>query len=243
MKIETRLDFRKYLKLMYLLFYRKPWAIIITIIGLTMLVLSILYFLGYHMTLDKPPFALLIIGLITIFIPVSIFKSARKAFSSHGRLQEKMVYEFTLDKIIITGETFKTEMDWTKLYKIQELKDWILIYNNKINANVIPKESFGEDLRDFKNIVVENKIKSNFKKNLILTGGMCNWLRRARIECGFQVASQGGIQINPRLPSSGLDRLAMTPNISRVAFQFFTMVVILLDLHKPKTFENESIEN
>jgi hypothetical protein len=149
---------------MYLLFYKKPWSIIITIIGLTMLVLSILYFMGYHMTLDKPPFAQLIIGLITIFIPVSIFKSARKAFSSHGRIQERMIYEFTLDKIIITGETFKTEMDWTKLYKIQELKDWILIYNTKLNANVIPKESFGEELIEFKKLVLDNKTKSNFKK-------------------------------------------------------------------------------
>jgi hypothetical protein len=164
MKIETRLDFRKYLKLMYYLTYKKPWTIIITIIGLTMLIISILYFLGYKMTLERPPYAQLIIGLIVIFIPISILRSAKKFFSSNGRLQEKMIYEFTVDKIIIIGETFKTEMDWTKLYKIQELRDWILIYNNKFNANIIPKDSFGEELIEFKKIVFANNIKSNFKK-------------------------------------------------------------------------------
>ena len=134
------MGFSKYLKLMYWLTYKKPWTIIITIIGLTMLIISILYFLGYPLTFDKLPYAQLIIGLIVIFIPISIYRSAKKSFSSNGRLQEKMIYELTVDKIIITGETFKTEMDWTKLHKIQELKDWILIYNNKFNANIIPKE-------------------------------------------------------------------------------------------------------
>jgi hypothetical protein len=164
MKIETKMDFRKYLKLMYWLTYKKPWTIIITIIGLAMFILALLYFLGAHIAFEKPPFAQLAIGLIPIFLPITIYRSAKKSFSSNGRLQEKMTYEFTVDKIIINGETFKTEMDWTKLYKIQELKDWILIYNNKFNANIIPKESFGEELLEFKKIVFENKIKSNFKK-------------------------------------------------------------------------------
>jgi len=164
MKIETRLDFGKYLKLMYWLTYKKPWTIIITIVGLTMLVLSILYFLGYLIAFENPPYTQLIIGLIVIFIPLAIYRSAKKSFSSNGRLQENMIYEFTDDKIIITGETFKTEMNWTKLFKIQELKDWILIYNNKFNANIIPKDSFGENLIEFKKIVFRNNIKSNFKK-------------------------------------------------------------------------------
>lgn len=164
MRLETQLDFKRYLKLMYWLTYKKPWTIIITIIGLTMLTLSILYFLGYPLALEKPPYVQLMIGLIVILIPISIYSSAKKSFSSKGRLQEKLIYEFTVDKIIITGETFKTEMDWTKTYKIQELKDWILIYNNKFNANIIPKESFGEELLEFKEIVFKNNIKSNFKK-------------------------------------------------------------------------------
>jgi hypothetical protein len=45
------------------------------------------------------------------------------------------------------------------------------------------------------------------------------------------------------LPAAGLDRLVITPKILRAAFQFLTKVGILLDLHKTKTFENESIEN
>jgi hypothetical protein len=164
MIIETQLDFKKYLNLMYGLTYRKAWTIIITISGLVMLIGSILYFVGYPVPVDNPPFAQLIIGLLVIFIPFSVYFNSRKNFSSAGRLKEKMIYEFTNDKIIITGETFKTEMNWSRLYKIQELKNWILIYQSRTSANIIPKDSFGDKLIDFKKLVIENNIKRNFKK-------------------------------------------------------------------------------
>ena len=125
MIIETKLEFKKYLKLMYLLTYRKAWTIVITLIGIVMLIGSILYFIGYPIPVENPPFAPLIVGLLVIFIPVSVYLSSRKNFTSAGKLQEKMTYEFTYDKIIITGKTFKTEMTWTRLYKIQEFKNWI----------------------------------------------------------------------------------------------------------------------
>jgi hypothetical protein len=164
MIIETKLEFKKYLKLMYLLTYRKVWTIVITVIGIVMLIGSILYFIGYPVPVENPPFAQLIVGLLVILIPVSVYLSSRKNFISAGKLQEKMTYEFTYDKIIITGETFKTEMTWTRLYKIQEFKNWILIYQSKTTANVIPKESFGEGLTEFKRLVIENNIKCNFKR-------------------------------------------------------------------------------
>jgi hypothetical protein len=65
---------------------------------------------------------------------------------------------------ICTGETFKSEMSWTKLYRVQELRNWILIYQSKTAANIIPKESFGEILSEFKRLVVESNVKSNFNK-------------------------------------------------------------------------------
>ena len=164
MIIESKLDFKKYLKLMYGLTYRKPWTIIISIIGLVMLIGSILYFVGYPIPIDSTPIVQFTIGLLVIFIPFSIYLSSRKNFSSAGRLKEKMTYEFTSDKIIITGETFKTEMTWTKLYKIQVLKNWILIYQSKTTANIIHKDSFGDKLIEFKKLVIENNIKRNFKK-------------------------------------------------------------------------------
>jgi hypothetical protein len=165
MIIEIKLDFKRYLRLMFSLTYRKPLIIFLTIIGLMMFIGSILYFLGLNVPFDRPPYFQIILGFIIVgIIPFSIYRSTRKNFSSEGRLQEKTIYEFTDDRIKITGETFSLEMTWTKVYKIIELKEWILIYHNKLVANIIPKESFGEDLSDFKNLLTNKNINIKLKK-------------------------------------------------------------------------------
>jgi len=164
MKIETKLDFKRYLKLTYVLLYRKPVMIFLTICGLLMFILSILYFLGSKSLFADPPYFQVVFGLFVIaLLPFSIYKSARKNFSSHGRLQEKITYEFTDEKIKLIGESFNSEMSWDKTYKILELKNWILIYQNRQAINILPKDSFGENLTEFKALVKSKNIKSKLK--------------------------------------------------------------------------------
>jgi len=164
MKIETRLDFKSYVKLMYVLSYRKRSMIYITIIGLGAFFLPILYFLGVNIPFEKSPLLALVFGFVIIVVmPIAIYFNARKTFSTHGLIKERIIYEITDDKICQTGETFHSEMDWTKIYKIVEMKNWILIYHNRQIANTIPKESFGENLMEFRNLVRSKKIKAKLK--------------------------------------------------------------------------------
>ena len=163
MIVEAKLERKKYLKLMYLMVYRKPVIIFLTIIGIVMFIGSIAYVLGYRDLHTDPPYVPGVFGFFIVFvIPYSILRNANKNFSSNGRLQEKIVYEFTSDLIKIKGHSFTTEMDWEKIYKVLELKNWILVYQNKYIFNVIPKKSFGEHLTEFKIIIRNNKIKSKF---------------------------------------------------------------------------------
>ena len=164
MIIETKLDFKSYLKLMYSLTYRKPIMIFITIVGLIMFLSSIFYFLDFNVPVDSPPYFQIVFGFFIIaFLPFSIYWSGKKNFSSHSRLQERIIYEFTDEKIKITGETFSSELDWTKTYKITELKDWILIYQNRQIANILMKESFAEKISDFRILVKSKNVKAKLK--------------------------------------------------------------------------------
>jgi hypothetical protein len=154
MIIETKIDFYKYVRLMYVLTYRKPITIFITFIGLVMFVSSILYFLNFNIPFDSPPYFQIIFGFTTIaYLPFSIFRKAKSNFSSSGRLQEKIIYEFTDEKMKIIGETFNSELGWEKTYKILELNAWVLIFGNKLTANVIPKEFFGEKIIEFRELI------------------------------------------------------------------------------------------
>jgi hypothetical protein len=164
MKLETKITFNQYLKLMYALTYRKPMTIFLSIIGLIMFIGSVLYFFGFNVPVDKPPYIQLILGFsFSAFLPFSVYKSARKNYSTNKRLQENITYDFTEEKVTIKGETFNSEWTWEKTYKIEELRNWILIYQNNIVANIIPKANFENNLDEFKRWINRKTfIKTNF---------------------------------------------------------------------------------
>lgn len=77
-----------------------------------------------------------------------------------------MSYEFDIEGVKITGESFKSEFTWDKVYKVSESRRWIMIWQNKIVSNIISKKNFkGNDLENFKEIVskqynLKNKLKA-----------------------------------------------------------------------------------
>lgn len=165
MIIETKIDSNKYLKLMFTMAYRKLTTIIPTIIGFIMILSSVLYFTGFNIPFDGPPHFVLIFGIfIVAILPFSIYRNAKNNYTSLGRIQEKIIYEFTDEKIVETGETFSSEMDWLDFYRIQELKYWIILYNIDGSAIFIPKEAFGENLNAFKNLVMHKDLEVKLRK-------------------------------------------------------------------------------
>lgn len=162
--VESKLTFNDYLKLMYVLTYRKSLIVIITTVGVLSLIMSLLYFGGVKMPYDGPPYSQLVFGILIVFLfPASVYVSAKKMFASSARLQEHITYEFTEDLIRVTGESFKSEMNWEKIYKIVELKSWFLIYQNKSVANLISKTTLGDQQGAFKKLI---QSKLNVKQKL-----------------------------------------------------------------------------
>jgi len=165
-EIVSKIELNGYIKLIYILTYRKPILILVTLIGAVMLTLSILYFLGLYDVPDGPPYYQLVMGiLLTVIIPYSVYRGAVKNFNTNERLKETIRYGFDQERIKIKGESFSSELTWPKTHKVIELKDWILIYQNRIVANIIPKGSFTQtQLSDFKRMVssVPN-VKTKFR--------------------------------------------------------------------------------
>lgn len=154
-QIESKLEFKPYLKLMYQLSYRK-WSMIFTLVmGLLMLLIAIGKVTGYNgIDEEVPIFELSFSSFILIGLPFLIYYQSKRNFISNGRLQERISYGFDKEKIEIKGETFSSSVTWEKTYKVKELNAWMLIYQNRQVANIIPKESFSEqELIDFKTII------------------------------------------------------------------------------------------
>jgi len=169
MKFISSINFNDYLKLNYILTYKNKWVIYISILGLLMLLATGLYYSGLTPWLyakDNPPYFQFFFGIFTLIgIPCSVYFSAKRNFKASERLQEEIEYELTNEKFKLTGSSFSNEMTWDKTYKIQELKNWFLIYQNRKVANLIPKRNLSleqtEYLRNlfktFKNIKLKLK--------------------------------------------------------------------------------------
>lgn len=164
MIIETEIDEKMYMKFMFTMSYRKLSTIIPTIIGLIMILTSVLYFAGFNIIYNNPPHLQLVVGIfIVAILPFSIYRSAKKNYPLLGRLQEKIIYEFTDEKIIETGETFSLEMDWDEIWKVEELSDWMLVFQDTGSAIILPKASFGKNLNGFKDLIRSKNIEAILK--------------------------------------------------------------------------------
>jgi hypothetical protein len=88
--------------------------------------------------------------------------SLAKAYKNNPRVNENIEYQFDDAVIIIKGETFKTELNWDKLYKLTKTKKWLLIWHNNQIANAIPINKVPvEALSDLKRIADLHNVKNN----------------------------------------------------------------------------------
>jgi len=121
--------------------YTKPTIILATIAGAIMMVACIMYLAGAgFITPGRPPYIQIFLAVVAlVFLPITIYTSSVKSYKASQRIQEPIEYNFTHDKLTITGSTFKGEREWGKTYKILELKNYFLIYENNMVFNLIVK--------------------------------------------------------------------------------------------------------
>ena len=141
MTIKTKITFREYLNLMYSLTYRKGVTIFLTVVGLVMLLFAALDFFGVLNTGTSPLSRIMFGVFLFVFIPLMVYISAKRNYFSDKRIQENIEYEFTTQMMRVKGESFNSEINWSKTFKIEELKKCFLIYQSKQVAHLIPKSN------------------------------------------------------------------------------------------------------
>lgn len=165
MKIDTNIKLKDYIKLMYILTYRRIGMKFASILGIFLFTFCIMYFIGIIESAEFPWLPIAYSAIIIIVMPLSIYYSAKSNYKTNARLQEKIAYEISDELIRITGESFNSEMTWEKTYKVLELKNWFLFYQNKLVANIIPKECVGNQTQELREIINRQNINSKLKKN------------------------------------------------------------------------------
>lgn len=160
--IITRLSVDDYIKVNYHMLYRK-WATKgMTGFGIFFILLSLF-------TLISGDFSwfLFIFGLfLTVGLRTQVYFASKRTYKTDGRVSEKLEYLFDKEEITITGESFNSRLTWDKIYSVTENKDWILIWQNRQIANVVPKRDIKDgELQALKAIInSQSGLKNKLKK-------------------------------------------------------------------------------
>ena len=160
MIIKTQLTRKDFVQVNLILLYKRFTPKLLTIGGIVFLALFIFAggFNSPHFnasTLLAPVFMMGILPFVT-------FLTARSNYSSNKRITETIEYEFGNDNLAIKGESFSSQLSWNKIYKVSKLKNFILIFQTKQIANVIPRRDVWEgDITKLKEILDSHNVKNN----------------------------------------------------------------------------------
>ena len=159
MKIQTQLDLRSYLNLTMNLSLRRPlFGFVVGFCAFGMID-SIDAWIKY----DKFPYGVIAFLFWIAFYLIFNYLRAKRNFKSNKQSHEKIEYDFTEDRVIVQGETFHSEMGWNEVYKITELRNWVLIYQGIYSMNAIKKDSFGNQIDEFRKLVRTKGVKAKLK--------------------------------------------------------------------------------
>jgi hypothetical protein len=164
MIIKSHIRFKEYLNLMYRLTYRKPVMIGLVTFDLLMIFWVILYYIGFDF-LPEPQYPqYMAIGLISVAQPIGIYLTIRQNYKSSSKLHETATIEFTKEKISMRGKSFYIEYAWNKTFRVLELRDWLLIYENTFAAIIIPRRLMTKheisEFMDFAQTLTHTRIKT-----------------------------------------------------------------------------------
>lgn len=163
MKVITKIEFKDYLNWNIQMILRRPIMLVFPI------AIIFILFNNLDLILSFDIFSLIyivVVLLILIWMPIRTRKKIKMDFESNKSIQEEITYEFSNEKIEITGETFHSEVSWTTVFKINESKDWFMIYNGNNVVNLVPKKNFTQQQKqDLRTLITSHNIKSKLRKD------------------------------------------------------------------------------
>lgn len=96
--------------------------------------------------------------LFIVYIPVSLWQRAKLALKKNQVLANTLHYQVSEKGIQVVQGEDSGLLEWSMVYKLVATKQQILIYSNRVNAYIIPKEQLGDNYDTFK-LIAENNLE------------------------------------------------------------------------------------
>lgn len=147
--VTTRLTAKEYAKIMLVGLYKKPVFILGILLGLYLLTMILLDYLGIVDYYNDKSLLTITFGLFLLAAPALLALIAVRQFTSNPNFQHDAVYTFGDGGVTIKCLTFKSELLWTHIIKQKEMGKFLVLYHTKRAGNFIDKTKLTLDQLNF----------------------------------------------------------------------------------------------
>jgi len=166
MKIETQVTADDNIRMAFNIYYSRPAAIIIVVLGSLFLVTLLACLVQGIEFNGMSYFYLFLFGIVFLLTtPLILYFNTKKQYESNKSLQQVITYEFTEEKILLTSASISSDFPWENVYMVRETKSLFLIYQSRAVANLLPKRFFSaEEIIEFRDLAKRKVSKTKLRK-------------------------------------------------------------------------------
>mgnify|MGYP003294818035 CR=1 FL=1 len=86
--------------------------------------------------------------MFLVYVPVSLWLRTKKIINDpNNAISKTLHYDFEEELIRVSVEQEQVEFKWENIYRLCTSGNLLLVYTNRINAYILPKEQVGEQYR------------------------------------------------------------------------------------------------
>ena len=102
-------------------------------------------------------------ALILFYMPVTLYLRSKQRIAASEVLKNSLHYCVDGEGISVTQGDADAKLMWDQVYKMVATKNNVLVYSNRVNAYVIPRQQLGEKYRELAEIAKEKLPKYRVK--------------------------------------------------------------------------------
>lgn len=93
--------------------------------------------------------------LFLFYLPFALWKSANRIIKSNEILSGTVHYELSEEGIFLTQGEESGKLEWNEVYKLVSDAKQVLIFVNRQNAYIIPREQLGDSYQPLKELATQ----------------------------------------------------------------------------------------
>lgn len=101
--------------------------------------------------------------LFLVYIPISLYLRSKHSLAASKVLSSTLHYAVGEEGFVVSQGEEKAKLPWTQIYKLVATKNNVLVYSNRINAYVIPREQLGDSYGALAELATEKLEKFRLK--------------------------------------------------------------------------------